>query len=37
MDENLNPKVKVKGSKFHSYNLWHLNHLGYIRFFGLGV
>jgi hypothetical protein len=27
MDVNLNPKVKVKDSSFHSSNLWYLDHL----------
>jgi len=28
MNEDLNPKVKVKGSSPHSYNLWYLGHFG---------
>jgi len=27
MDEDLKPKVKVKGSGPHFYNLWYLGHL----------
>ncbi len=27
MDENLNPKVEVKGSSPRSCNLWYLGHL----------
>jgi len=27
MEENLKPKMKVKGSNFHSYNLKYINHL----------
>jgi hypothetical protein len=37
MDEDLNPKVKIKGSSPHSYNLWHLGHSTYIKQFNLGL
>jgi hypothetical protein len=28
MDEDLNPKMKMKSSNPHSYNLWYLGFLG---------
>jgi hypothetical protein len=31
MDEDLDPKVKVKGSSPHSCNLWYLSHLAYVK------
>jgi hypothetical protein len=33
MDEDFNPKMKAKGSSFHSYNQWYLGmplRLGYV-------
>jgi hypothetical protein len=31
MDEDLNPKVKVRGSNPHSCNPWYLGHLTWVR------
>jgi hypothetical protein len=32
MDEDLNPKVKVKGSNLRSCNLRYMGHLVYVKY-----